>query len=369
MMPQALDRWGDLLTGVRFADPWVLWVVGPAVLLWSLVRGLQIWRPSLWQRMIEGAGAGSRRWRPAALVYPSLGLVRETEEGRRLLLRKVVLTLRLVTLALLCLALARPLTGRAQTQMRSQGVDIVLALDASRSMAALDMDSDRPVPERRNRLEAAKAVVEEFIAARPRDQMGLVVFGDQAFTRCPLTLDHSLLAGLLEEVELGMAGEGTALGTALGTAVRRLRQSPARSKVIVLLTDGQNTTGVLSPAKAAEVAATFGIRVYTIGVGGRGPALIPVETTLGPQLQQRQIELDEETLQDIAGRTGGSYRRAEDLESLRAIYRRIDRLETSEITTRTFLEHEEGFAPLVAGALALLLLEVVLLGSRFRSVP
>ncbi len=289
--------------------------------------------------------------------------------SRTLLLRRLVQGLRLLTVALLILGMARPQTGRRQTQVQTEGIDIILVLDTSGSMQALDLDADRAVNRRRNRLEVAKSVVERFVQKRQNDQIGMVVFGNEAFTQCPLTLDHGVVAAFLERLEIGMAGDGTAIGSALGTAVKRLRDSQAESKVIILLTDGRNNAGPLSPRKAAEIAETFDTRVYTIGVGTRGKAPFIVDSLFGKRVIYEDVEIDEEMLREIASRTGGSYFRAEDGEALARIYDEIDRLETTEIITESYMEYDERYRRLVLPALALLLLETVLLGTRFRKLP
>lgn len=349
LVPGDWGEWRDLV----FADAWLLWGLLPLFLLWCA-----LW----WVRSRHGRP-------PAAVRYSSLGLVRRLAPSRSLLGRRMALTLRLGVVALLLLAVARPQTGRTETQVRTEGIDIVLVLDTSGSMRALDLDADRPLAERRNRLEVAKAVVEDFVASRENDQIGLVVFGAEAFTQCPLTLDHQVLSTFLEQIEIGMAGDNTALGSAVGVAVKRLKDSEAKSKVLIVLTDGRNNAGVLPPRKAAEVAKTFGIKIYAIGAGTRGKAPIVVDTLFGRQVQYQDVQIDEETLTAMAETTGGAYFRAVDKDALQAIYDRIDRLEKTEITLNTFTEYDERFHRFVIPALALLILEVVLLGTRFRKLP
>lgn len=336
-----------------FGDADLLWFLGPLVLVWL---GLWYLLPRLSRR--RGAVRFSTL-RPLARLRPS----------RTLVARRAVMGLRIAVVALLVLAMARPQTGRKQTQVRTEGIDIVLVLDTSGSMQALDLDADRPIPRRRNRLELAKSVVEEFVSKRVNDQVGLVVFGNEAFTQCPLTLDHGILATFLERVEIGMAGDGTAIGSAIGTAVKRLRDSEAQSKVIVLLTDGRNNAGPLSPAKAAEVAAAFDVKIYAVGVGTRGKAPFIVDSLFGRQVVYQSVEMDEESLRAIAESTSGAYFRAEDSEALSEIYARIDELETTEITMDTYMEYHERFRAFVLPAVALLILEVALLGTRFRKLP
>ena len=340
-----------------FADLWLLWVLLPLYLLWILVWGLLPWL-----RRRRGRGE-------AALRFSTVENLKRLKPSWSLRLRRLVQGLRLITLALLVLAMTRPQTGRKLTTVTTQGVDIVLALDTSGSMQALDLDADRPIGQRRNRLQVARNVVEEFVARRENDQIGLVVFGAEAFTQCPLTLDHGIVATFLDRVEIGVAGDATAIGSALGTAVKRLKDSQAKSRVIILLTDGRNNAGPLSPRKAAEIAKTFEVKVYTIGVGTRGQAPFVVDTLFGRRVVYQNVEIDEQSLKEIADLTGGAYFRAEDTASLERIYDRIDELEKSEITMESYMEYDEQFRWLVLPAVGLLLLEVVLLGTRFRKLP
>ena len=339
-----------------FADAWLLWVLVPLFLLWSVAWWVLPWLQK-------------KRRQRASLRYSSIDTLQRLRPSRTIILRKFVEALRLVAVALLILAMARPQTGRKHTEVRTEGIDIVLVLDTSGSMQALDLDADRAIESRRNRLDVARAVVEDFVEGRKNDQIGLVVFGSEAFTQCPLTLDHGVLDTFLERVEIGIAGDATAIGSALGTAVKRLRDSEARSKVVILLTDGRNNAGSLSPEKAAEIAHTFGIKVYTIGAGTRGKAPFVVDSFFGKQIVYESVEIDEETLREIAELTGGAYYRAEDKDALASIYEEIDQLEKTEVTTSTYMEYNERFPWFVYPALVLLLSEVVLLGTRFRKLP
>ena len=340
------------MSELHLADASLLWLLVPAYLVWL----------GLWWLL-------ARRRGTAAVRFSTTRTLERLRPSRTLLLRRLVQGLRLVTVALLVLGMARPQTGRRQTQVQTEGIDIILALDTSGSMQALDLDADRAVNRRRNRLEVARSVVERFVQKRQNDQIGMVVFGNEAFTQCPLTLDHGVVAAFLERVEIGMAGDGTAIGSALGTAVKRLRDSEAESKVIILLTDGRNNAGALSPRKAAEIAETFDTKVYTVGVGTRGKAPFIVDSLFGKRVVYENVEIDEEMLREISERTGGSYFRAEDGAALAEIYDEIDRLETSEITTESYMEYDERYRRLVLPALGLLLLETVLLGTRFRKLP
>ncbi len=344
------------MSGLFFAHPWMLWVLGPLFVLWVAAWFLVPW----WAH---------RRRHAAAVRFSNIRTLERLKPSKTLVLRRIFEGLRILAVALLMIAMARPQTGRTQTQVRTEGIDIVLVLDTSGSMRALDLDADRRISQRRNRLEVVKDVVETFVEQRDNDQIGLVVFGAEAFTQCPLTLDHGIVATFLDRLEIGMAGDATAIGSALGTAVKRLRDSDAESKVIILLTDGRSNAGSLSPLKAAEVAATFDVKIYAIGAGTRGQAPFIVDTVFGQRVAYENVEIDEETLGEIAERTGGRYFRAEDEEALEQIYREIDELEKTEITMSSYMEYNERFRWFVIPALALLLLEVVLLGTRFRKLP
>jgi Ca-activated chloride channel family protein len=339
-------------------DAWLLWGLGPLYLLWV----------GMWVMSRSRGRWGS--WNRASVRFSSTARLRQLKPSWAVRLRPLVEALRLLTVALLVLAMARPQTGKSHTQVTTEGIDIFLVVDTSGSMQALDLDAQKRIADRRNRLEVVRDVMADFVKGRDTDQIGLVVFGSEAFTQCPLTLDHGIVDTFLERLEVGMAGEATAIGSALGTAVKRLRDSEAKSKVVVLLTDGASNAGVLSPKKAAEIAATFDIKVYTIGAGTRDEkAPVLVDGFFGQQVQYIPVELDEDTLQEVADLTGGAYFRAEDAEALERIYDEIDKLERTEVKSSTYMEYDERFAWLVLPAIALLLLELLLLGTRLRKVP
>ncbi|MCU0407526.1 MAG: VWA domain-containing protein, partial [Bacteroidales bacterium] len=240
------------------------------------------------------------------------------------------------------------------------GIDIVLALDISGSMLARDFKPDR--------LEASKNVAVEFISGRPYDRIGLVVFSGESFTQCPVTTDHAVLVNLLREIQSGMIEDGTAIGNGLATAVNRIKESEAKSKVVILLTDGVNNRGEIAPATAAGIAKTFGVRVYTIGVGTQGVAPYPVQTPFGVQYQNMPVEIDEEVLIDIAESTGGKYFRATDNDKLLQVYGEIDKLEKSKIDVRQFSRKQEKFLLPALIAFALLLLEILARNILFRNL-
>jgi Ca-activated chloride channel family protein len=268
--------------------------------------------------------------------------------------------MKLLALALVLLALARPQSSSSWQNETTEGIDIVFALDISGSMLAEDL---KP-----NRLEASKEVALEFISTRPNDRMGLVVYAGESFTQCPLTTDHTVLKNLFLDIKNGMIEDGTAIGMGLATAVNRLKDSKAKSKVIILLTDGSNNAGAIPPLTAAEIAKTFGIRVYTIGVGTKGKAPYPFQTPWGKQYQHIEVSIDEETLTDIANTTGGLYYRATDNQKLENIYREIDQLEKSKIEVIEYKKKSEEYLPLLLAAAGLLLVQYLVRSTYLRSL-
>lgn len=269
-------------------------------------------------------------------------------------------------LALLVVAFARPQRGLEESRVRTEAVDIVLLTDVSTSMRALDLST----PTRRlDRLDAAKEVVGKFIEARPDDRFALIAFSALPYTAAPLTFDHGWLTQRLNDLQTGMIEDGTAIGSALASAVNRLRKSEAKSKVIVLLTDGMNNTGSITPENAAEAARALGVKVYTIGVGTKGTAPYPVPTPFGVQLTRIPVEIDEVLLGRIAKTTGGLYRRATDFDSLARIYEEIDRLEKTEIEQHTYTRYDERFAGWLLAGLLLLALERALALGRLEGIP
>jgi Ca-activated chloride channel family protein len=297
----------------------------------------------------------------AELQMPTLQVFYSLHRTWRQRFRHVLLALRILALTFLTIALARPQSTSTGEQVNTEGIDIVLAYDISGSMLAEDF---RP-----NRIEAAKKVADDFIDGRPNDRVGLVVFAGESFTQCPMTIDHSVLKNLLKEIKSGMIEDGTAIGMGLATAVSRLKESKAKSKVIILLTDGVNNRGFIDPMTAAGIAQSFGIRAYTIGVGTQGMAPYPFQTPFGIQYQNVPVEIDESLLQKIAEQTGGKYFRATDNRKLKAIYEEIDKLEKTKIEVLQFHKHKEEFysAAMIAGILGLI--EVLLSLTVFRKVP
>ena len=258
-------------------------------------------------------------------------------------------------------ALARPQSTSGGQNVTTEGIDIVLALDLSASMLAEDL---KP-----NRIEAAKKVAREFIDGRPTDRIGLVVFSGESFTQCPITSDHSVLKNLISSLQSGMLADGTAIGEGLATAVNRIRGSKAKSKVIILLTDGVNNIGEVSPQTAGDIAKTFNIRVYTIGVGTQGMAPYPVRTPFGMQTQMVPVDIDEATLKTISALTGGKYFRATRTSELKEIYSEIDKMEKTKIDVTEYRNKTEEFYPLIMLALACLTAERLLRYTLLRTLP
>ena len=278
--------------------------------------------------------------------------LQEQPTSLRVRLLHLPFILRVAGITLLTIALARPQLTNRWSSESTEGIDIMMALDLSGTMLAEDL---KP-----NRLEAAKQVASDFVLARPNDQIGLVVFAGESFTQCPLTIDHAVLVNLFQSVEYGMIEDGTAIGLGLANAVNRMKDSQTKSKVVILLTDGSNNRGDIDPQTAAEIAKTFGIRVYTVGVGSYGQARVPVQTPIGTQYITLDSEFDETTLQRIAQTTGGQYFRATDNSSLKKIYEQIDQLEKTKLRVREYAKHTENFAPFLYAALLCLLGEIVL---------
>lgn len=275
-------------------------------------------------------------------------------------LRPYMYILKLAAAALLIIALARPQNRYAEEKINADGIDIIISMDVSGSMLARDFEPDR--------LGAAKEVAREFVKNRPYDRIGLVVFAGESFTQCPATTDHKVVETLLDGIRSGMLADGTAIGMGLATAVTRLQDSPAKSKVVILLTDGVNNAGFFDPLTAAETARQYGIKTYTIGIGTEGYAPYPVQGVFGMSYQQMEVKIDEELLQKIADATGGKYYRATNNESLRQIYAEIDRLEKSKIEVTTVSRYAERFYPFAGFALVLLLLHLLLRQTVFRGL-
>ncbi len=274
--------------------------------------------------------------------------------------RHLPFALRLSALCLLVVAIARPRSSTQIEKVDTEGIDIIFAMDVSTSMLARDFTPDR--------LSAAKDIAIEFIAQRPSDRMGIVVFAGESYTQCPLTTDRATLINLMKEVQTDLIEDGTAIGNGLATAVARLKDSDAKSRVVILLTDGVNNMGEIDPTMATEIAKTYGIRVYTIGVGANGTAPYPVQTPWGIELQNLQVEIDEALLKSISSETEGRYFRATDNTKLAEIYAEIGQMEKTRTTVDSFPVYKDLFKPYALAALLCLLLEL-LLGAFLRRMP
>lgn len=327
---------------IQFANPGYLWglLVLPIIIVYYIFRHSKS-NASLQVSSLIGFQNAPKSWK----VY----------------LRHLLLVLRILTIALLILVLARPQSTSSWENVSTEGIDIILALDISSSMLAEDF---KP-----NRLEASKEVAMEFIAGRPDDRIGLIVFSGESFTQCPLTTDHAVLMNLFQDIQSGMIEDGTAIGLGLANSVSRLKESNVKSKVIILLTDGVNNQGEIAPLTAAEIAHTFGIRVYTVGVGTIGTAPYPFKTAFGIQYQNVPVKIDEEVLREIANLTDGKYFRAINNAKLREIYKEIDLLEKSKIEVREVSRKTEEFFLWALIAMLLLSLEIILRLTVLRTNP
>jgi Ca-activated chloride channel homolog len=306
-----------------------------------------------WEIVRSGRSQGTVM---VSTVGPFLGM-----RSWKSFLRPVPFIFRLLGLCCLIIALARPQTRNDEQQVTGEGIDIVLCLDISGSMLAQDFTP--------NRMEAAKNVAGEFIDNRPTDRIGLVIFSGESFTMCPLTTDRSVLKTQLANVQSGLLEDGTAIGSGLATGVDRLRNSPSKSKVIILLTDGENNGGLIDPNTAKEIAKSIGVRVYTVGMGTEGYAPVPVQTPGGIVMQREKVNIDEKLLTQIATETGAKYYRAKDNESLKSIYAEIDRLEKSKIEVTAIRRYSEQFYPFALAAALFLFLELLLRWTVLRKFP
>jgi Ca-activated chloride channel family protein len=330
-----------MFENIEFANPKLLWLLllVPLAIIWYILR---------------------HKKQEASVNFSDLKGMVKLPKTWKAYLRHLLFALKMAALALLIVALARPQSSSTNSTSNIEGIDIVMAMDVSGSMLARDLKPDR--------LTAAKNVASDFVKDRPGDRMGLVIFSGETFTQVPLTTDHGVMLNMLAEMKNGLIDDGTAIGDGLATAISRLKDSEAISKVVILLTDGMNNAGSVDPYTAAEMAKLFGVRVYTIGVGSYGTAPYPVQTPFGTQMQQMKVEIDEKLLTTIANSTGGKYFRATNNQKLDEIYAEIDKLERSKIEVTEFRRLHEEFYPLVAWALALLLLEFLLGKTIFRTL-
>jgi Ca-activated chloride channel family protein len=331
------------MTFFRFEDPWLLLTL---VLIPILI---------IRERSIANT-----------IDYSSLSSLKAVNQYHYKVLALTPTILKFIAITLFIIAFARPQEGSKRTEILSQGVDIILAIDTSGSMQALDFKkNDNQV----TRLSVVKDVVAEFVKHREMDRMGMVVFGANAFTQCPLTLDQSILLSFIDKLKIGMAGDATAIGSAIGISSKRLKDLKSKSKIIILLTDGRNNSGAISPIQAAEIAKSLGIKIYTIGVGKRGKAPFLVDSIFGKRLIYQDVDIDEKVLNKISKMTEGKYFRATDLKSLKNIYKQIDLLEKSEVKILDHSKYKELFHYFLIPGLFLLLIEIICSNSFLRRLP
>jgi len=332
------------LSQFRFADPWFLFLL-LLIPLW-LIRRRWI------QKNLKGG-----------LIFPQSGLVNRLRISWTTRVYKRLYILKLVGITAVILAFARPQLGSAEEDILTEGVDIMIAIDISGSMAAEDFHP-------KNRISVAKQVVQDFVRGRQSDRIGLVIFAARSFTKCPLTIDYDVLLKQIEDVNLGAIEDGTAIGNGLATAVNRLRLSKAKSRVIILLTDGVNNSGEIDPLTAADIAKSLGIKVYTVGVGREGIAPFPVnDPVFGRRYIDVEVKIDEEVLQKISQSTGAKYFRATDSGSLQQIFKTIDGLEKSKINVKSYTHYNEIFSYFLWPGLGFLVGETLLSHTRFRRIP
>jgi Ca-activated chloride channel family protein len=331
-----------MLKGITFASPdyFYLLLLIPILVAWYFFR---------------------QKMNPADIQVSSTTGFEGVRKGIRLYLYHGLYVLRMLALIFLILAMTRPQSKKSRHDITVEGIDIILAMDISGSMMAMDF---KP-----NRIEASKSVAMEFIDGRPNDRIGLVIFSGEAFSQCPLTTDHTILKNLFQDIRSGMIEDGTAIGDGLATALNRLRGSKAISKVIILLTDGVNNMGSIDPLSAAEIAKLYGVRIYTIGIGTTGVAPYPVPTPFGIQITPMEVKIDEDLLRQISKMTDGKYFRATNNTKLRQVYQEIDKLEKSKIDVTEFHKKKEEFFLLAWIALFFITLEIILRNTYFRNTP
>lgn len=331
----------DYFQNIAFGQPqfFYLLILIPFLIIWKIIKG---------------------KSQQAAINISSIGGLQNVSSWKTVF-NGIPFLLRVLALICIIFALARPQTRNDEKLTEGEGVDIILCIDVSGSMTAQDFTP--------NRMEAAKKVAEDFVDQRQNDRIGIVIFSGESFTQCPLTTDHEVLKSQIEQIRNGLLEDGTAIGSGLATSVDRLRTSTAKSKVVILLTDGINNGGLIDPATAKEIAKRFGVKVYTIGVGTDGYAPTPVSTPMGIVMQNQKVDIDEKLLTNIANETGGRYFRAKDNQSLKNIYSAIDKLEKSKVQVTSFHRFTEKFYPFVFAALFFLFLEVLFKFTVFKKFP
>jgi len=331
------------MNNLEFAYPAFFWTAAilPVMIVWYIFRG---------------------RKSTSSMTLSGFENLDERVGSSRIWLRHMLFLFRLTVVSLIIVALARPQSSNQWEQVTTEGIDIVMCMDVSGSMRAMDF---RP-----NRLEASKDVGIEFVNARENDRFGLVVFAGESFTQCPMTTDRAVVTNFLNDIDFGVIEDGTAIGMGLATAVNRIKDSRAKSKVVILLTDGVNNRGDVGPVTAAEIATSFGIRVYTIGVGTHGNAPVPVQDAFGRTVTRSMpVEIDEDVLKKIAETTDGAYFRATNNHKLREIYQQIDQLEKTRMDVKQFSNKKEEYFPFLMAAMLILLFEILLRYTIFRTIP
>lgn len=330
------------MIGITFAHPKLLYLLLliPIIIAWYIFR---------------------QKDSKASLQISTLAGFSKAPFSIRVYLRHLPFALRTIAIALVITVLARPQSSNTWQDIDTEGIDIMIALDISSSMLARDFEPDR--------IEAAKDIGIQFVSGRRNDRLGLAIFAGESFTMCPLTTDHASVINMFKDIKMGLLEDGTAIGSGLATAVARLADSDAISRVVILLTDGVNNRGEVAPLTAAEIAKTYGVRVYAVGVGSQGMAPYPVQTPFGTRYQDMKVEIDEEVLSQIAEMTGGKYFRATDNEALKKVYDEIDRLEKTKIEVTEFSKKQEEYRKYALIALALVVIEVLLRTTILRSLP
>ena len=329
---------------MRFANPLFLILLGIVPLL-------------VWYYFNRSKG------RESSIIFSDISVFKDIGPGFRARYRHVPVILRITAIVIFILAMARPQAGEREEEIITEGIDIMLTLDISGSMKAEDFKPQ-------NRLGAAKEVIENFIKSRRNDRIGLVIFARHSLTQCPLTLDYGVLKDLLDNIEIGMIEDGTAIGTAIANSVNRLRVSEAKSKVIILLTDGINNAGKIDPVTAAKTASLLGIKIYTIAAGRPGEALYPIEDPIfGKRYVQMDTQIDEGLLKEIADETGGMYFRAKDEKALEEIYETVGKLEKARIETKEYADYTELAGIFMLPAFVIFMMEIVLSNTVFRKLP
>lgn len=331
----------DYFNDISFGQPLLL-------LLFAIIPFLIFWKFSIGKKQVAAINISTTKGLVASRSFKNV-------------FQQFPFIFRLLALSCIIIALARPQIKFDEQQTEGEGIDIILCIDVSGSMTAQDFTP--------NRMEAAKNVAMDFIDHRPNDRIGIVIFAGESFTQCPLTTDHYVLKSQIQQIRNGLLEDGTAIGSGLATSVDRLRNSKSKSKVIILLTDGVNNGGLIDPSTAKEIAKTFKVKVYTIGVGTDGYAPTPISTPMGIVMSNEKVAIDEKLLKNIADETGGKYFRATDNRSLTNIYKEIDHLEKSKVEVTSFKRFTEKFYPFIFIAMALLLIELILRYTLFKKFP